>query len=100
MHSQASSRRHKDDEPQNNALILLEELSSVNTRPQETDLVVIQKQQEEPVIRLNFNGVGQAGQIVQNDKKSQRSVEEISGVDYERRLEDKQRPQPHEMLLL
>lgn len=31
--SQASSRRHKDDEPHNNVLIRLEELSSLNTKP-------------------------------------------------------------------
>ena len=70
----------------------MEELSSLNTKPQETDMVVIQenKQQEgEPLIRLNFNGIGQKGHPVQNDKKSQRSVDNISGLDYERRLEDK-----------
>jgi hypothetical protein len=53
-------------------------------------MVVIEKSDvAEPIIKLNFNGIAQAGHIVQNDKKSQRSVEVISGLEYERRLEDK-----------
>ena len=54
-------------------------------------MVVIEKK-DEPVIRLNFNGIGLDGQIINNDKRSQRSVEAISGHEYERRREERLRP--------